>query len=185
MRNWSMLQRVSLPMYHRLAMYGLCLFLLLLCSGCRESAAPAAALAWPGGWPEPRLTVQPGMQQAELFASLGFDSDDGMTVQGKPGVGDFEGTLWAVGFATDEKFSTVLNYWESELRNAGYFAVENEVESESTRAAARQYVSPDKKMLIVVAHSETKSRETGRTRGVVKLSVCAEDIPLEQFLRRL
>lgn len=174
--------RVSLSVMKSLAL--LCLFL-LLCSGCRESAAPAATLAWPSGWPEPRLTVQPGMQQAELFASLGFDSDDGMSVRGKSGVGDFEGTLWAVGFATDDKFSTVLTYWETELRNAGYFIVENELESESTRAQARQYVSPDRKMLIVVAHSEAKSKESGRTRGVVKLSVCAEDIPLEQFLRRL
>lgn len=172
------------PVTGRLIIAGL--GLLLLCSGCRQSAAPAAALSWPSGWPEPVLSVQQGMQQAELFASLGFDSDDGgYTVQGKQGIGDFDGELWAVGFATKDSFANVLDSWESELRNAGYYVVENDVESASTRAAARQYVSPDKRTLIVIAHSETKSRESGKTRGVVKLSVCTEDIPLEQFLRRL
>ena len=184
MRNWCMHQRVSFPVIKHLASLAACL--LLICSGCRQTAAPATALSWPGGWPVPLLTVQPGMQQAELFASLGFDSDDGgYTVQGKPGVGDFDGELWAVGFATQDSFANVLKYWEAELRNAGYYVVENDVESASTRAAARQYISPDKRILIVVAHSADKSRESGLTRAVIKLSVCTEDIPLGEMLRRL
>ncbi|MCB1222164.1 hypothetical protein KDL30_16005, partial [bacterium] len=155
-------------------------------SACsRQAGEQASPLAFPTNWPEPAMTVPEGMDSAELFASLTLDSDDGRTVKGKPAVGDFDGELWAVGFATDESFANVLLFWEEELRAAGYSYVENDVESSSTRALARQYVSQDLHRIIVIVKSEGKSKESGRTRGVVKLSVCAEDIPLEGMLRRL
>ncbi len=182
MRNWCMPQRVYFHMIHRLAILSLCL---LACTACPRSGPAAAPLAFPSGWPESAMSVPEGMDSAELFASLGFDSDDGRTVAGKAGVGDFDGELWAVGFATDDGFSKVLEHWEAQLRSAGYFIVENDVESASTRALARQYVSPDRRMIIVIVKSESRSKESGRTRGVVKLSVCSEDIPLDSLLRKL
>ncbi|MEZ5339752.1 MAG: hypothetical protein R3F46_16005 [bacterium] len=162
------------------------LLLAMLACGCRgNSGAAAGPLQFPASWPEPAMSVPAGMDSAELFASLGYDSDDGRTVQGKPAVGDFDGELWAVGFATDDGFSEVLQHWEADLKAAGYSVVENDVESASTRALARQYVSADRRMIIVIVKSEDRSRESGRTRGVVKLSVCSEDIPLDGMLRRL
>lgn len=161
------------------------LLLLAACLGCSKGAQQSEAMSFPAGWPEPAMTVPDGMDSAELFASLGFDSDDGKTVRGKAGVGDFEGELWAVGFATDDSFDSVLEHWESDLRGAGYFLVENDLESASTRALARQYVSPNRRMIIVIVKSEGRSRESGRTRGVVKLSVTAEDIPMDGMLRKL
>lgn len=159
--------------------------LLLLCSCSKPASQKFEPLVLPAGWPEQAMSVPPGMDAAELFASLGFDSEDGRTVRGKAGVGDFEGVLWAVGFATDDSFASVLDFWEAELRQAGYFIVENDVESASTRALARQYVSPDRRTIIVIVKSEGKSSESGRTRGVVKLSVTEEDIPLDHLLRKL